>query len=519
MSGILLPGQERRPEGESKIELPKGMTPPKKTPATPPEAQPAAPAETGQPAPSSAPPRPQGQPGADLLFPPRAAQIRCPSCGTPYVVPVFTIIDLGANPELRAPLLGGQVNMGVCPNCGTGGALGAPLMVHDPAHNFLGVYVPMESGRDEVQRQKAIGDLTQALMRKIPAESRRGYMLQPQQFVDWQRFMEKLWEFEGVTPEMLRRQREQTMLLQNLLSLANDEKALEIALGRSAGLVDRDFFALLDQIILAARSQGQTDELQLLMALRDQLLDKTEAGKVLKQQQEKIRALLGKITPQSSRDDILDLVIEAWRGEEGRQIVGTLAVAVAALVDYQFLMALSERIGRAQTPEEAKPLEELRAFLLEMQEQVTARQRQAQQALAQQAQALLQEVLQATDPAAVLREHLEEVDETFLSLLAANAQQAERSKATAAARRLRQIYDLALAILQEQMPQDLRLLNDLLNAPDEAAVRQLLKDNRSLLTKEFVDALRPIETEMREAGRGEVADRVKSLRAQVALML
>ncbi|RIK53406.1 MAG: hypothetical protein DCC57_08370, partial [Chloroflexi bacterium] len=351
------------------------------------------------------------------------------------------------------------------------------------------------------------------------AESRRGYMLQPQQFVDWQRFMEKLWEFEGVTPEMLRRQREQTMLLQNLLSLANDEKALEIALGRSAGLVDRDFFALLDQIILAARSQGQTDELHLLMTLRDQLLDKTEAGKVLKQQQEKIRALLGKITPQSSRDDILDLVIEAWRGEEGRQIVGTLAVAVAALVDYQFLMALSERIGRAQTPEEAKPLEELRAFLLEMQEQVTARQRQAQQALAQQAQALLQEVLQATDPAAVLREHLEEVDETFLSLLAANAQQAERSKATAAARRLRQIYDLALAILQEQMPQDLRLLNDLLNAPDEAAVRQLLKDNRSLLTKEFVDALRPIETEMREAGRGEVADRVKSLRAQVALML
>lgn len=521
MSGILLPGQERRPEGEGKIELPKGMTPPKKEapaqePPTAPAASPAPP--SGRPTPPNAG-RGRGQPGPELLFPPRAVQVRCPSCGTPYAVPVFTIIDLGANPELRGPLLGGQVNVGVCPNCGAGGALGAPLMVHDPEHNFLGVYVPMESGRDEVQRQKAIGDLTQALMRKIPSETRRGYMLQPQQYVDWQRFMEKLWEFEGVTPEMLRRQREQSSLLQNLLSLANDEKALEIALSRGGNLVDRDFFALLDQIILAARSQGQGEELQLLMNLREQLLNKTEAGKLVKKQQDKIRGLLAQITPQSTRDDILDLVIDAWQGEDGPQVVGTLAVAVSTLVDYQFLLALTERIDQTPTAEAKAELEKLRQFLLEMQEQVMARQRQAQEAMAQQAQVLIQEVLQAPNPAAVLREHIEDVDEAFLSLLAANAQQAERSNATAAARRLRQIYELAVSVLRENMPQDVRLLNDLLGAPDEAATRQLLKDNRSLLTKEFVDALRPIEAEMREGGRADVADRIKSLRAQISLMM
>ncbi len=523
MSGILLPGQERRPEGEGKIELPKGVTSPKKEPSTPaPADDPGSPpAEThaGQPAQPSAPPTGRGRQAPELLFPPRGAQIQCPSCGTPYVVPVFTIIDLGANPELRGPLLGGQVNMGVCPNCGAGGALGAPLMVHDPEHNFLGVYVPMESGRDDLQRQKAIGDLTQALMRKIPSEARRGYMLQPQQYVDWQRFMEKMWEFEGVTPEMLRRQRDQTALLQSLLSLVNDEKALEIALQRGANLVDRDFFALLDQIIMAARSQGQNDERQLLLGLREQLLDKTAAGKVVKQQQDKIRALLAKITPQTSREEVLDLIVEAWQDEDGQQIVGTLAVAVGTLADYQFLMALSERIGSAATPEEKKKLEELRQFLMQMQEQVTARQRQAQEAMVQDAQALLQEVLQATDPAAVLREHSDEIDEAFLSLLAANAQQAERSKATAAARRLRQIYELAMSILQESMPENVRLLNNLLSAPDEATLRQLLKENRSLLNKEFVDALRPIEGEMREAGRAEVADRIKSLRAQISLMM
>src|SRR5215204_5887438 len=147
MSGILLPGQDKQPKSEGKIELPKGFTTPKKDER--PQEQPAADNKSETPQSPNQPPadnaqRGQRQPGADLLFPPRGAQIRCPSCSTPYVVPVFTIIDFGANPELRAPMLSGQINVAACPNCGAGGPLGAPLMIHDPEHNFLGVYVRME---------------------------------------------------------------------------------------------------------------------------------------------------------------------------------------------------------------------------------------------------------------------------------------------------------------------------------------------------------------------------------------
>lgn len=524
MSGILLPGQDKQPKSEGKIELPKGFSTPKKE-ERPQEAaattQPES--ETGQP--PTQPPagngqraRGQRQPGADLLFPPRGAQIRCPSCGTPYVVPVFTIIDLGINPELRNALLSGQVNVAACPNCGAGGPLGAPLLLHDPEHNFLGVYVPMEAGRDDMQRQKVIGELTQTLMRKIPADQRRGYMLQPIQYVDWQRLMEKLWEFEGVTPEMLRRQRDQSALLQRLVGLANDDKAMEIALERSAALIDRDFFNLLDQLVLMGRSQGQTNELEMLLKLREKLLETTPAGQQVKQQQEKIRALLGKITPTTTREELVDLVVDAWMGEDGQQIVGTLAVAASQLFDYQFLMNLSERIGAAPTPEVRKKLEELRQFIMQMQEQLAARQQQSQEAMAQEVQQLLQEVLQAPDTEAALREHVDEIDETFLSFLVANIQQAERSKATAAVRRLRKVYDEAVKILQESMPADLQLLNQLLTAPDEATMRQMLKDNRATITPEFVESLKPLEAEMRESGRAELADRIKSLRAQMTLM-
>jgi hypothetical protein len=343
-------------------------------------------------------------------------------------------------------------------------------------------------------------------------------MLQPTQFVDWQRFVEKLWEFEGVTAEMLRHQRDQSALLQRLVGLVNDDKALDLALERSAALVDRDFFNLLDQLVMMGRSQGQSDELALLMSLREKLLEKTPAGQQVRQQQDKIRGLLAKITPTTSRDELVDLAIEAWMADDGQQVVGTLAVAAPQLFDYQFLMLLSERIGGASTPEQRKKLEELRQFLVQMQEQLAARQQQSQEAVAQQVQQLLQEILQANDTEAVIREHIEEIDDTFLAFLAANIQQAERAKATAAARRLRGVYEQAVKILQESMPAELQLLNQLLTAPDEATTRQLLKENRAMITPEFVDSLKPLESEMRETGRAELADRIKSLRAQMTLM-
>ncbi len=207
MSGILLPGQENKPKNEGKIEVPSGYTSPEPEPAATPEEQPqptvqeAAPGQSRQPTPGGAP---------DMLFPPQGAQVQCPSCGNPYVAPVFRIIDLGADPELRTPLLSGQINIGVCQTCGAGGPLSAPLMVHDPEHDFLGVYTPMEGAGGDLQQQQVIGELTRALMAKIPAESQKGYMLQPLTFSDMERLMERLWEFEGVTPEMLRRQRDQS---------------------------------------------------------------------------------------------------------------------------------------------------------------------------------------------------------------------------------------------------------------------------------------------------------------------
>jgi hypothetical protein len=514
MSGILLPGQENKPASDVQIELPGGFSK-RRREETPADQSPDATAPTPAPPaerPTDARTPARGQPALDLLFPPAPVQIRCPNCGTPYNVALFSIVDLGANPELRGPLLSGQINVAVCPNCGTGGPLSAPLWIHDAENQFLGVFAPMQAQNLDMQQQKAIGDLTQTLMRKLPQEARKGYMLQPKQFSDWNRLMEQLWGFEGVTPEMLRRQRNQSELLQRLIGLANDRKALELALQQRAELVDRDFFALLDRFILMANGQGQNAEP--LLQLRNQLLDLTEAGRAIKARQEKVRAILQGLGANTTREQVLDAILTAWQGEEGREIANALTMSVAPLLDYQFLMLVSEQLEKATSDEERTRLEELRQTILAIQEQ----QSQAQQSVAQQVQQILQQVLQAPDMAAELRNFAEYIDETFLSVVATMIQNAQRNNSAAAARRLQQVYDEAMNIVQESLPAEMRLVNDLLNAPDKASLTKLLQENRGKFNADFVASLKVLETDMRDAGRTEVADRLKSLRGQIQLM-
>jgi hypothetical protein len=340
-------------------------------------------------------------------------------------------------------------------------------------------------------------------------------MLTPKQYLDWQRFIEKMWEFQGVTPEMLRRQRAQTDALQNLVRLVDDEQALEIAIARYGDLIDRQFFGLLDRLAVMVSSQGDPQAAQQMMGLRNALLAKTPAGQEIKVLQDKIRAVLESIPPTATREDVLDILLGAWQGDDGRDIVTSAAVSLGPILDYQFLLALSARLDQATDDGERQKLEELRALVTDLQDQ----QRQGVQAAAAEVQQVLQAVLEAPDAAAALREYADAIDETFLGILASNIERAEKSNATAAARRLRDIYDAALDILQERMPPEMRLINQLVNAQDKGAVRKLLEENRSLIGPDFVEALRALEEDFRNRNAVDVADKLKSVRAQAQLMM
>lgn len=515
MSKLWTPGGSNPEQSSGGIELPKGFSSRRKREseaATPAPEEPTPPAAPPDPAPQ---PRQGGRRQSNLLFPPSGVQIQCPNCGTPFQAAVFSIIDLGVNPELRQPLLGGQVNMASCPACGAGGVLSAPLMVHDPEHTFLGVLIPQQTQLNDLQAQKVIGEMSQALINQLPTEQRRGYMLQPRQFFDWESFLEKMWEFEGVSPEELRRQRDQGELINSLIRLSDDEAAMKMVVERRLELVDQDFLLMLSQLMQSMAQQGEEARFENLRSLRQHLLETTEAGAAMKSLEETLRGAMARLKPEMSREQFLDVLLDYWQPDgQGERIVGSLLAMAPGMADYQLLMTLAGRIDQADDPEERSALMALRDMIVEINDY----QSQSQQAVLQRAQALFQEVMQAADTEAKLREHVDQIDELFLSLIASNLQQAEKNGATFAVKRLRKIYDTTINILQEQMPEDMQLLNQVLTAPDEATAYNILKEKRHLLSEDFIAALQELENRARGDNNQEMAHRLKQLRARVSLM-
>ncbi|MFM7171934.1 MAG: hypothetical protein ACKO4U_02720, partial [Caldilinea sp.] len=282
-------------------------------------------------------------------------------------------------------------------------------------------FVP-PTGIDDAQRQRIIGDLTQTLMRKLPTEARRGYMLQPKEYLDWNRFVERLWEFQGVTPEMLRRQRDQANAIQSLARLADDAGALEIALPRYLGLIDRQFFALLERLMMMAASQGDRNSVAALQTLRQGLLERTEAGREIKALQERVEQVVRRVQPNTRRSELVEMLLDVWNEAGGEQVATSAAMSLMPMLDYQFLVAITERLEAAADVTVRERLEKLRELVMALQEQ----QQTMRQESAAQVQQVLQAVLEATDPEAALREHADLIDENFMGLLAANIQRAEQ---------------------------------------------------------------------------------------------
>ena len=145
--------------------------------------------------------------------------IQCPQCGNAFSSPVVTMIDVGAVPELRNYLLSGQLNVAVCPKCQTPIMLEVPLVYHDPKAEFLAIYFPQQLNIPELEKQKMIGELTQSLMRSLPPEQRKGYFLNPRQFVSRQNLTDAVYGTMGISQEELDRQRKKAKLVEQLMVL------------------------------------------------------------------------------------------------------------------------------------------------------------------------------------------------------------------------------------------------------------------------------------------------------------
>jgi hypothetical protein len=429
----------------------------------------------------------------------------CPVCGARFSAPVESIIDVGSNARLKANFLQGRVNIAQCPQCGTQGPMTTPLLYHDPAHELALVLMPNELNLSHTDQQKVIGDLTNRLMNSLPPEQRKAYLLTPKIFFTLQSMVNAVLEAEGITPDVIERQKAKARLLNEFLQARDEESLRKLAKEHDAQL-DYEFFQILTASAQAAHAEGQSELSQALLGLRAILADLSTQGRAAVAELDAAMGLGETIT----REELLTRLQAAQSDDEFEALVAL----GRPLLDYAFFQGLTAQIEAAPDADKADRLRALRTKILD----ISARQDEEARAAMQRANELLRTILRAEDPEAVARQHLDEINDAFFVVLSANIQRAEAENRQDLAQALKQTADMIVGLMQERLPPEIRLINQLLSAPYPDGTRQMLEAQRELLTPEFMMALDQILAELEQAGDTELAGHVRQIKSQAGVI-
>jgi len=422
-------------------------------------------------------------------MPPKNAQIACPRCRQPVVAQIEQLFDVTSDPGAKQRLLGGVSNYAVCKSCGYSGPLATPIVYHDNEKELLLTYFPPELGMPVNEQEKLVGPLITQATNHLAPEKRKAYLLRPQSFLTYQSLIERVLAADGITPEMIQAQQKRVSLLERLLTAASQEVRSEI-LKQETALLDAEFFTIFNRLMENAVTAGQEQTVQQMNAIQVQLLAETEYGRKVASQAAEIQEAVKTLQAAGKnldREKLLDILTEA----PGEDRLNALVSLTRPGLDYQFFQSLSERI-ETKTGDERKKLEDLREKLLE----ITRRLDQRAEEEFKRAGALLNTLLSAPDIQKATAEHIEEIGEVFVQLLNRALQEADKKKETAQLEKLKQI----VAVLQQASapPPELALVEEMLAAPDDAALDKVFEQHSAEITPEFSSMVASILTRSEE---------------------
>jgi hypothetical protein len=401
-------------------------------------------------------------------------------------------------------MLGGVSNYAACKNCGYNGPLATPIVYHDNDKELLLTYFPGELGMPVNDQERLIGPMITQLTNKLPAEKRKAYLLRPQSFLTYQSMVERILAADGITPEMLQSQQKRVSVLERLLTAATPEARSTIIKAELA-LFDAEFFSIFSHLVENATASGQKQTIDQMTAVQAQLFTETEYGRKVAGQAAEIQEAVKTLQAAGKgldREKLLDIMIEAPNEDR----LSALAGMTRPGLDYQFFQLLTGRI-ETKAGDERKKLETLRANLLEITRRLDLRTEEE----FKRAGALLTSLLAAPDIGKATAEHIEEISEVFVQLLNSSLQEADKKKDTAQLEKLQQI----VTVLQQASapPPEIALIEELLAAPDDAALNKLLGEHAAELTPEFSSMLASVLTRSEEqAGTKPGTDDAEMLR-------
>jgi phosphate uptake regulator len=443
--------------------------------------------------------------------PAQVVQLACPNCRTPIRAQVFTVVDAGQYPELKSRLLAGQLNLAVCPNCGTPAMISAPLIYHDPSKQMFFVFFPQQLNARPEEQERFIGDATSMFMRMVPQEAPRGYLLSPRRFLTLNGLIDAVLEGDGISKEMIEAQRARVELISSLAeAYEGGEAQLAAAVEQSRDALDYEFFTTLTAFVEASAQSGRDDSAAMLAGLRDAILDLVGGAPAGPDGED------GEFDEYGDLDDlevVIDRLVTAPDGE-----VEAIIGEVRPVIDYSFFEAWTNRIDTAEQAGDGVLADRLTVRRTLVRETVERMDRQAQE-MFERGATILDAVLSAPDRAAALREQGDKIDEGFLLVLETHIGAAQRAGRDDIVAALIEVQELASAFLQEQLSPEDRFINELLAADTPQAATRLLRQNPIIITPAFVKRLNELADESEQAGRKPLADRLRQLGREAGAML
>jgi hypothetical protein len=386
--------------------------------------------------------------------------------------------------------------------------LATPIVYHDNAKELLLTYFPAELGMPVNEQEKLVGPLITQVTNRLPLEKRKGYLLRPQSFFTYQSLIERILGADGITPEMIQAQKKRVSLVEHLLGASTPQARLEI-IKQEAAHIDAEFFSIFNRLMEGAASSGQEQYIAQMETIQKQLLEETEYGRKIAEQanevQEAIKTLqiAGK---NLDREKLLDILIEAPNNDR----LSALVSLTRPGLDYTFFQSLTARIEK-KAGDERNKMEGLREKLLEITRQFDQRTEEE----FKHASELLNTLLAADDIQKATSSHIQEINDAFVQVLNQALQEANQKNDSDRMPKLQQI----VTVIQQAStpPPELALLEELLDASDDAALNKMLEQHAEAITPELSSIIGNILARSEEqAGakpQGEDAQTIEKLRA------
>jgi len=431
-------------------------------------------------------------------------QIQCPNCKSPIQAQIQQLIDVGQDPSAKARLLSGSINHIQCGVCGFDGAVGTPLVYHDPQHELLLTYVPLEASMPKDEQERIIGQLIKHVSDRLPPEERKGYLFQPQTILTLQGLIERVLEADGITKEEIDAQRATMRLFEEMLTTPDDQ--IETFVLEHDAELNAQFFQIAG---LALQSTGDRQTTEAMGARLEKIIEFSTFGQKLKAQEEALKDATESLQSLSeegiTREALLDLLVEA--PDENRIVA--LVNLIRPALDYNFFQLLTERIDQAEG-EEKEQLSALRQQILEITEELD----RVQEVRAAQAASLLKTLLEADDLDQAILQAMPVIDELFLGVLKANQQAAEERNDEDLAKRLANIEERIRSIAQDSMPEGFRLAQQILETEDEEAALAILEQNKEAIDDNLLNALVSTIQQLETSEEKDSAERIQRIYKQ-----